>query len=51
MLDLLAELAREEGAAALVVSHDPASAAIADRVVHVRDGRIGEERPRRRTPS
>ncbi len=44
VLDLLASLAREEGAAALVVSHDPASAAIADRVVHVRDGRVGEER-------
>ena len=44
MLDLLADLARDEGAAALVVSHDPTSAAIADRVVHVRDGRIGEER-------
>ena len=44
VLDLLAELAREEGAAALVVSHDPASASIADRVVHVRDGRVGEER-------
>src|SRR4029079_16176999 len=44
VLDLLADLAREEGAAALVVSHDPTSAAIADRVVHVRDGRIGEER-------
>ena len=44
VLDLLAGLARDEGAAALVVSHDPASAGIADRVVHVRDGRIGEER-------
>ena len=44
VLDLLAELAREEGAAALVVSHDPSTAAIADRVVHVRDGRVGEER-------
>ena len=44
VLDLLADLARDEGAAALVVSHDPTSAAIADRVVHVRDGRIGEER-------
>ena len=44
VLDLLAELAREEGAAALVVSHDPASARVADRVVQVRDGRIGEER-------
>ena len=40
----LAELAREHGATALVVSHDPASAAIADRVVHVRDGRVSEER-------
>jgi ABC-type lipoprotein export system ATPase subunit len=44
VLDLLAGLAREERATALVVSHDPASAAVADRVVHVRDGRIGEER-------
>jgi ABC-type lipoprotein export system ATPase subunit len=44
VLGLLAELAQDEGAAALVVSHDPSSAAIADRVVHVRDGRIGEER-------
>ena len=44
VLDLLAGLARDEGAAALVVSHDPASAGIADRAVHVRDGRIGEER-------
>ena len=44
VLDLLVELVRDEGAAALVVSHDPASATIADRVVHVRDGRVGEER-------
>ena len=28
----------------LVVSHDPRSAAIADRVVHIRDGRVSEER-------
>jgi ABC-type lipoprotein export system ATPase subunit len=44
VLALLSELARDSGAAALVVSHDPASAEIADRVVHVRDGRVGEER-------
>jgi ABC-type lipoprotein export system ATPase subunit len=44
VLDLLRDLARDAGAAALVVSHDPASAEIADRVVHVRDGRVGEER-------
>jgi len=40
---LLGELVREQGAAALVVSHDPASTSIADRVVHVRDGRVSEE--------
>ncbi|HET8812933.1 MAG TPA: ATP-binding cassette domain-containing protein [Gaiella sp.] len=44
VLDLLRELARDAGAAALVVSHDPESAEIADRVVQVRDGRVGEER-------
>ena len=44
VLDLLRELARDARAAALVVSHDPASGEIADRVVHVRDGRVGEER-------
>ncbi|HEX3291792.1 MAG TPA: ATP-binding cassette domain-containing protein [Gaiella sp.] len=46
VLDLLGELVRDENAAALVVSHDPATSSIADRVVHVRDGRIGEERRR-----
>jgi ABC-type lipoprotein export system ATPase subunit len=44
VLDLIAELSREEGGTVLVVSHDPASAARADRVVHVRDGRISDER-------
>ena len=48
VLGLLRELARDAGAAGLLVSHDPASAAIADRVVHVRDGRVGEERLRDR---
>ena len=41
---LIAELVREGGGTALVVSHDPASAAYADRVVHVRDGRVSSER-------
>ena len=44
MLDLIAELVREAGSTALVVSHDPASAERADRVVHVRDGRVSDER-------
>jgi ABC-type lipoprotein export system ATPase subunit len=44
VLTLLSELVEESGSAALVVSHDPASTAIADRVVHIRDGRVSEER-------
>ena len=44
MLALLAELVREHRSAAILVSHDPASTEIADRVVHIRDGRVSEER-------
>jgi ABC-type lipoprotein export system ATPase subunit len=40
---LLAEVTRAAGASALVVSHDAAAAGIADRLVHVRDGRVVEE--------
>ena len=41
--ELIGELAREEGCTTIVVSHDPRSAAIADRIVRVRDGRVSEE--------
>ena len=41
---LLAELVEENGATAVVVSHDPASTAIADQVAHIRDGRLSAER-------
>jgi ABC-type lipoprotein export system ATPase subunit len=44
VLELLSELVRESAAAAILVSHDPASTEIADRVVHIRDGRVSEER-------
>ncbi len=44
VLDLIAALRRTEGSTVLVVSHDPASAARADHVVHVRDGRVSDER-------
>ncbi len=44
VLGVIAELVGESGSTALVVSHDPASAARADRVVHVRDGRVSDER-------
>ena len=40
---LIAELAREQRATALIVSHDEAATRIADRIVHVRDGRVVEE--------
>jgi ABC-type lipoprotein export system ATPase subunit len=43
---LLRDLVVEERATAVVVSHDPASTAIADRVVHIRDGRVSEQRDR-----
>src|SRR5581483_5199455 len=48
--ELISELVRERGATALIVSHDEAAAEIADRLVHVRDGRVVEEgRPGQRT--
>ena len=41
--ELIGELARAEGTTAIVVSHDPGSASIADRIVHIRDGRVSAE--------
>jgi ABC-type lipoprotein export system ATPase subunit len=41
--DLLAEMAKTARAAALIVSHDPGAASIADRLLHVRDGRVVEQ--------
>jgi energy-coupling factor transport system ATP-binding protein len=40
---LIGELARDAGATTIVVSHDPHSADIADRVVQIRDGRVATE--------
>jgi len=40
---LIERVVRDESASAIVVSHDPASVAIADRIVHVRDGRVSAE--------
>jgi ABC-type lipoprotein export system ATPase subunit len=39
----IAELAAAEGCTVVIVSHDPASTSIADRFVHIRDGRVSEE--------
>jgi ABC-type lipoprotein export system ATPase subunit len=43
LFGLLRELTKAQQTTAVVVSHDPTSVAIADRVVHVRDGRVSEE--------
>ncbi len=41
--EAIAELAGDGGTTTVLVSHDPESAAIADRIVRVRDGRVSEE--------
>jgi putative ABC transport system ATP-binding protein len=40
VLDLMARLRREQGATLVIVTHDPAVAAQAERLVHLRDGRV-----------
>jgi putative ABC transport system ATP-binding protein len=40
VLDTLARLRRDHGTTMVLVTHDPAVAALADRRVHLRDGRI-----------
>jgi ABC-type lipoprotein export system ATPase subunit len=41
--ELIGSLARATGSTAVIVSHDPESTSIADRVIHVRDGRVSGE--------
>ena len=41
--ELVGELVREHGCTTLLVSHDPESAKVADRIVRIRDGRVSEE--------
>jgi len=40
---LIAELARDDGATVVLVSHDPTATTVADRTVHIRDGRLSDE--------
>lgn len=40
ILDLFSELSRREGRSLLIVTHDPKVRRVADRVVHISDGRI-----------
>ncbi|HSE95132.1 MAG TPA: ABC transporter ATP-binding protein [Methylomirabilota bacterium] len=46
IIELLVEAHRERGATLVLVTHDPALAAHADRVVELRDGRITADRTR-----
>ncbi len=48
---LIGELVREYGCTTLIVSHDPESAKVADRIVRIRDGRLSEEWTRDDTSS
>jgi ABC-type lipoprotein export system ATPase subunit len=41
--EVLGELVREHGCTTVIVSHDPESARIANRIVRIRDGRVSEE--------
>jgi putative ABC transport system ATP-binding protein len=45
ILELLTELWRRERATLVLVTHDPAVAALADRLIHLRDGRIERLEP------
>src|SRR4029077_5145893 len=40
VLELLTELRRREGTTLILVTHDPAVAALADRRIHLLDGRV-----------
>ncbi len=50
VLDLLARLRRESGTTLVMVTHDPSVAALADRSVHLRDGRVDREEARAEAP-
>ena len=43
ILELLKKLSREDGKTVIVVTHDPEAAAIADRIIRLRDGKVIEE--------
>jgi len=44
--ETIGELVRAEQCTAVIVSHDPESTSIADRIVRIRDGRVSEETAR-----
>jgi putative ABC transport system ATP-binding protein len=51
VLALLREVCEEQQVAVLLVTHDPQAAAFADRVLELRDGRLGPYEPNRARPT
>jgi putative ABC transport system ATP-binding protein len=47
IMQLLLDLNQKEGATLLIVTHDPDAAAVAERIIHIRDGQIENEEVRR----
>ena len=45
ILELLTDLRGREGTTLVLVTHDPAVAALADRLIHLRDGRVERQEP------
>ncbi len=43
ILELLKRLSTEDGKTVIIVTHDPDAAAIAERIIHLHDGRVVEE--------
>lgn len=43
ILELLKKLSTEDGKTVIIVTHDPDAAAIAERIIHLHDGRVVEE--------
>ena len=50
VLEMLRHASKELGQTVLMITHNPEAAAIADRIVYVRDGRLHETPPPARVP-
>jgi putative ABC transport system ATP-binding protein len=46
IMNLLLDLNKTKGTTLLLVTHDPDAAAVAERIIHIRDGRIEKEEVR-----